>query len=399
MITRRPSGGNVYIPGPPEAVRDCWVENQSSDSVTISCTPGYDGGLKQSFVLEVYERRKEQLMKNLTRDDDPRFRMESLSPKTPYAFVIYSYNIKGRSSRTSVNYQITPVPSQDFVSNDPSASAAAAAAPPAHPSSSSPSSASAAGSPAPSSSSSAEGDSPSDSLNGANESRSDDGALPSSSSSSPASSSLSSLLMRVALLPVLGIVSGLILTFILLGVIFSVLHSIRKQERSGKRSGSQSTAGCSLGPGMPANRSLRSDSPTASCDSSAAFNRHVQESVSFNFLLHVSRFVASSFCHVLSSSSSHLLPGGHSLLPSACTHLPPFLFHLVRYCVTSFCYVCVYMCVCVLLTLLCRPVTVTWCSMLSEISSFPRDGREKAVNVIHGSGRSDIMMKTLSSPS
>lgn len=341
-------GRKIVFPGPPESVRDCRVENQSSDSVVIACTAGYDGGLKQSFVLEVYERRKEQLMKNLTQDDDPRFRMESLSPKTPYAFVIYSYNMKGRSSRTSLNYQITPVLPQDFVSNDPSASAAAA-----HPSSSSPSSASAAGSPAPSSSS-AEGDSPSDSLNGANESRSDDGAMPSSSSSpaaAAASSSLSSLLMRVALLPVLGIVSGLILTFILLGVIFSVLHSIRKQERSGKsrRAGSQSTAGCSLGPVMPANRSLRSDSPTASCDSSAAFNRHVQESVSFNFLSSYIFHVVASFCHV-SSVAPHLLPGGHSppslsLPPLIC----PFIsfFHLlVRYCLTSFCSVRVSMSVC-----------------------------------------------------
>ena len=283
-------------------MRDCLVHNQSSDSVLISCTPGYDGGLKQSFVLEVYERRKEQLIKNLTQDDDPGFRLESLSPKTPYAFVIYSYNMKGKSARTSVNYQITAVLPQDSASNDPSAAAA-------HPSSSpsSPSSAGVASSPS-------SGDSPSDSLNGANESRSDDGAQPSSSSSPAAASeasSLSSLLMRVALLPVLGIVSGLLLTFVLLGVIFSVLHSIRKQERSGKRAGSQSPAASSLGPVVPVNRSPQSNSPSASCDSSAAFNRRLSESVSLHFLLPnlpVILLPHSFICLCL----SHLLPGGHS---------------------------------------------------------------------------------------
>lgn len=249
-------------------MRDCLVHNQSSDSAAvISCSAGYDGGLKQSFVLEVYDRRKEQLMKNLTQDDDPRFRLESLSPNTPYAFVVYSYNMKGKSARISVNYQIPPVLPQD--STDPSATAVAAPAatpvPAQLPSSSTTSSTPA--SPA--------GDSASDSLNAANESRSDDGAsLPSSSSAGEAavSSSLSSLLMRVALLPVLGIVSGLILTFILLGVIFSVLHSIRKQERGSSKPSASSSASdqsgrCSLGPVIPGGTS-----PSASCDSSAAFH-------------------------------------------------------------------------------------------------------------------------------
>ncbi|CAH2104104.1 unnamed protein product [Euphydryas editha] len=40
--------------GKPHAPRNCTLWNQTSDSVEVSCVAGFDGGLPQHFLLEVY---------------------------------------------------------------------------------------------------------------------------------------------------------------------------------------------------------------------------------------------------------------------------------------------------------------------------------------------------------
>lgn len=40
--------------GKPHAPRNCTLWNQTSDSVEVSCVAGFDGGLPQRFLLEVY---------------------------------------------------------------------------------------------------------------------------------------------------------------------------------------------------------------------------------------------------------------------------------------------------------------------------------------------------------
>ena len=93
---------HVMPAGPPESVNKCTVYNSTANSMVINCYPGYDGGLRQSFYLEVYEYKKEQLVSNVTRLEAPQFIVSGLVPDTPYVLVVYSANSKGKSGRTTL---------------------------------------------------------------------------------------------------------------------------------------------------------------------------------------------------------------------------------------------------------------------------------------------------------
>lgn len=81
-------------------------------SLSVSCHSGYDGGLNQSFILEVYDvsRNQEQLILNVSRNDDPRFDVHNLSSETLYSLVIYSVNVKGKSGRTTLKSSTLSAP-------------------------------------------------------------------------------------------------------------------------------------------------------------------------------------------------------------------------------------------------------------------------------------------------
>lgn len=40
--------------GKPQAPRNCSLWNQTAESVEVSCVPGFDGGLPQTFLLMLY---------------------------------------------------------------------------------------------------------------------------------------------------------------------------------------------------------------------------------------------------------------------------------------------------------------------------------------------------------
>ncbi|RWS07616.1 Nephrin-like protein, partial [Dinothrombium tinctorium] len=88
--------GRQKQPCPPETINNCRVRNQSLDSVYVVCVPGYDGGLKQSFILEVYEFNSNQLYSNLT-SVYPEFWIQNLPTNTTFMLNVYAINAKGRS--------------------------------------------------------------------------------------------------------------------------------------------------------------------------------------------------------------------------------------------------------------------------------------------------------------
>ncbi|RWS27275.1 nephrin-like protein [Leptotrombidium deliense] len=100
LYTIVPSG--KFSMRPPEALHDCSVTNHTVTTVSIDCRAGYDGGLQQQFVLEVYEYRREHLISNITSTEMPFFNIHDLLPETTYLFVIYSKNSRGKSKRVSV---------------------------------------------------------------------------------------------------------------------------------------------------------------------------------------------------------------------------------------------------------------------------------------------------------
>ena len=44
---------NNNVSGVPDQVKECTVLNEQISSLTVSCKPGFDGGLKQKFFAQV----------------------------------------------------------------------------------------------------------------------------------------------------------------------------------------------------------------------------------------------------------------------------------------------------------------------------------------------------------
>lgn len=83
--------------GKPYPVKNCSLINQTSSSVEVICLPGFDGGLPQHFILELYTGYSQSLKYNLTSYTEPYFFLENLEPDTHFKLEIYAVNSKGRS--------------------------------------------------------------------------------------------------------------------------------------------------------------------------------------------------------------------------------------------------------------------------------------------------------------
>ncbi|XP_042912994.1 protein turtle homolog B isoform X2 [Parasteatoda tepidariorum] len=88
--------------GPPESVKSCVVSNQSVSFLLVECEAGYDGGMKQSFHLEVYNSAVEHLQANESQQDMPVFQVGNLPAATSFILVLYASNAKGRSNSVAL---------------------------------------------------------------------------------------------------------------------------------------------------------------------------------------------------------------------------------------------------------------------------------------------------------
>ncbi|XP_022251004.1 hemicentin-1-like [Limulus polyphemus] len=82
--------------GPPEKPRDCMVRNVTMYSIQIACEEGFNGGLKQHFVLEIYDKNLETREINIT-SEIPVFLIQDLSYETPFEVIVYAMNSEGKS--------------------------------------------------------------------------------------------------------------------------------------------------------------------------------------------------------------------------------------------------------------------------------------------------------------
>lgn len=83
-------------------MRNCLVTNHTVDSLLVQCEPGYDGGLTQTFHLEVYSSTNEFLRGNLTAQDNPTFLVQDLVTGASFILVLYAANSKGRSNSVAL---------------------------------------------------------------------------------------------------------------------------------------------------------------------------------------------------------------------------------------------------------------------------------------------------------
>ncbi|XP_015837630.1 hemicentin-2 isoform X2 [Tribolium castaneum] len=95
----------------PESPRHCILRNASHGGLEVACVAGADGGLHQSFVLEVNDvtipspppgvttlsDQGEAKLLYRALGDKPMFRLHSLHPGREYQIMVYAENAKGRS--------------------------------------------------------------------------------------------------------------------------------------------------------------------------------------------------------------------------------------------------------------------------------------------------------------
>ncbi|XP_064470696.1 hemicentin-2-like [Ornithodoros turicata] len=110
-IQREPCFFTIIPAGPPDPVQNCSMSNQTEDSIALVCTEGYDGGLTQSFRMELHDTMHRMLRGNVTVESSPSFVARGLPPGTSFVAAVYAVNSRGRSPPTVliVNTLAAPV--------------------------------------------------------------------------------------------------------------------------------------------------------------------------------------------------------------------------------------------------------------------------------------------------
>ncbi|XP_050308280.1 nephrin [Anthonomus grandis grandis] len=88
----------VVAAAKPFPVKNCTLTNQTSNSVEVYCQPGFDGGLPQHFLLELYSSNSPVPRLNITSYSEPYFFLDNLEPDVTFKIVVYGVNSKGRST-------------------------------------------------------------------------------------------------------------------------------------------------------------------------------------------------------------------------------------------------------------------------------------------------------------
>ncbi|XP_044574365.1 neural cell adhesion molecule 2-like isoform X1 [Cotesia glomerata] len=115
--------GNQLVPcvyhiipaGHPDMVHNCTTHNASTSSFSLRCTEGFNGGLQQSFLLEVRESNSQEIRANLT-SSTPQFSVSHLEPGLLYHACVYAFNEKGRSEPMVVQAGTLRLPEKQLTS-------------------------------------------------------------------------------------------------------------------------------------------------------------------------------------------------------------------------------------------------------------------------------------------
>lgn len=79
-------------------MQNCTLANQTESGFQVECAEGFDGGLPQSFLMEVLELPSLRHRLNLTtHKTPPYFIAKGLDPSVSYRIMVYAVNAKGRS--------------------------------------------------------------------------------------------------------------------------------------------------------------------------------------------------------------------------------------------------------------------------------------------------------------
>ncbi|XP_074600004.1 uncharacterized protein LOC141854281 [Brevipalpus obovatus] len=99
---KEPCVFHIIPAGPPQPVTGCFLGNHSMTSILVNCDRGDDGGLPQTFVLEVHEVNSGEQLYNTSTNEKPIFMLNRLPPGTTLRFNVYALNGKGQSASVSL---------------------------------------------------------------------------------------------------------------------------------------------------------------------------------------------------------------------------------------------------------------------------------------------------------
>lgn len=103
----------ILCSGRPDQVHNCTIANTSMTSFSVRCSEGFNGGLPQSFTVEVRETESQALKVNTT-SPVPRFSVGGLTPGMQYQACIFSVNVKGRSEPVVVQTATLRLPEKQL---------------------------------------------------------------------------------------------------------------------------------------------------------------------------------------------------------------------------------------------------------------------------------------------
>nr|XP_045595441.1 nephrin-like [Procambarus clarkii] len=101
-LQRHPCVFHTFPADHPDPVHNCTVHNVSKTTVDVGCVAGFDGGLPQSFFMELYEAGQGRLLANIT-NKVPVFTVEGLEAGLALEGVVYAYNNKGRGEEVALS--------------------------------------------------------------------------------------------------------------------------------------------------------------------------------------------------------------------------------------------------------------------------------------------------------
>ncbi|XP_063232164.1 nephrin-like [Bacillus rossius redtenbacheri] len=93
---KEPCVFHVIPAGKPDPPHNCTILNQTADSLHVECADGFDGGLPQEFVMEVYDAATRGLVSNVT-SRAPLFVVSGLESGLGFDVTLFASNAKGRS--------------------------------------------------------------------------------------------------------------------------------------------------------------------------------------------------------------------------------------------------------------------------------------------------------------
>ncbi|KAK9874036.1 hypothetical protein WA026_002389, partial [Henosepilachna vigintioctopunctata] len=95
-VQKEPCVFYINPAGKPDNLSNCTILNQTADSLHVECIEGFDGGLQQEFIMEVYDSQTNKLVSNVT-SRNPIFTVAGLESGLGFNIGLYAANKKGRS--------------------------------------------------------------------------------------------------------------------------------------------------------------------------------------------------------------------------------------------------------------------------------------------------------------